>query len=102
MHTTSKTSSICSTISTPGNVVFSRVFKFAFYLILQYFVFTKFFKRIFFYNIPANVEVDAKGDIKVDEFQNTSNEIVHAVGDVTGVWQLTPVAIGAGRKLAHR
>ena len=68
---------------------------------LQYFVFTKFFKRDF-YNIPANVEVDAKGDIKVDEFQNTSNEIVHAVGDVTGVWQLTPVAIGAGRKLAHR
>ena len=50
----------------------------------------------------ANVQVDAKGDIKVDEFQNTSNEIVHAVGDVTGVWQLTPVAIGAGRKLAHR
>ena len=38
----------------------------------------------------------------MDEFQNTSNEIVHAVGDVTGVWQLTPVAIGAGRKLAHR
>ena len=50
----------------------------------------------------ANVQVDAKGDIKVDEFQNTSNEIVHAVGDVTGVWQLTPVAIAAGRKLAHR
>ena len=61
-----------------------------------------FFKRIFISNIQANVEVDAKGDIKVDEFQNTSNEIVHAVGDVTGVWQLTPVAIGAGRKLAHR
>ena len=38
----------------------------------------------------------------MDEFQNTSNEIVHAVGDVTGVWQLAPVAIGAGRKLAHR
>ena len=65
-------------------------------------MFSRNFLKEFFYNIPANVEVDAKGDIKVDEFQNTSNEIVHAVGDVTGVWQLTPVAIGAGRKLAHR
>ena len=38
----------------------------------------------------------------MDAFQNTSNPQVFAVGDVTGKWQLTPVAIAAGRKLAHR
>ena len=27
---------------------------------------------------------------------------IYAVGDVTGKWQLTPVAIAAGRRLAHR
>lgn len=46
--------------------------------------------------------MDSKGDILVDDFQNTSNPQVYAVGDVTGKWQLTPVAIAAGRKLAHR
>ncbi len=46
--------------------------------------------------------MDPRGDIIVDEFQNTSNPQVYAVGDVTGQWQLTPVAIAAGRRLAHR
>jgi len=50
----------------------------------------------------AGVEVDSKGNIKVDAFQNTSASNTYAVGDVTGVWELTPVAIAAGRKLAHR
>ena len=50
----------------------------------------------------ADVKMDAKGDIIVNDFQDTSNSVVHAVGDVTGKWQLTPVAIAAGRKLAHR
>ena len=27
---------------------------------------------------------------------------IYAVGDATGKWQLTPVAIAAGRRLAHR
>merc|ERR1711981_46098 len=50
----------------------------------------------------AGVTMDKKGDIVVDEFQNTSNPNIYAVGDVIGKWALTPVAIAAGRKLAHR
>lgn len=48
------------------------------------------------------VEMDHRGDVKVDEFQNTSVPGVYAVGDVQGKALLTPVAIAAGRKLAHR
>ncbi|KAL6480085.1 hypothetical protein MHYP_G00111180 [Metynnis hypsauchen] len=48
------------------------------------------------------VELDSKGHIVVDEFQNTSRQGVYAVGDVCGKALLTPVAIAAGRKLAHR
>jgi len=50
----------------------------------------------------AGVDMDGKGDIIVDDFQNTSNPNIYAVGDATGKWQLTPVAIAAGRRLAHR
>merc|ERR1719376_395558 len=50
----------------------------------------------------AGVETDARGYVKVDEFQNTSNPCVLSVGDDTGKWELTPVAIAAGRRLAHR
>jgi len=50
----------------------------------------------------AEIKMDRKGDIIVDVFQNTSNPQVFAVGDVIGKWQLTPVAIAADRKLAHR
>ena len=36
------------------------------------------------------------------QFQNTSKPGVYALGDVCGRALLTPVAIAAGRKLAHR
>ncbi|KAM3848906.1 glutathione reductase, mitochondrial [Vipera latastei] len=49
-----------------------------------------------------NIKVDKGGHIIVDEFQNTSRKGVYAVGDVCGKALLTPVAIAAGRKLAHR
>ncbi|XP_063732362.1 glutathione reductase, mitochondrial isoform X1 [Eleginops maclovinus] len=48
------------------------------------------------------LETDERGHIVVDEFQNTSRPGIYAVGDVCGKALLTPVAIAAGRKLAHR
>lgn len=48
------------------------------------------------------VDMDKRGHIIVDEFQNTSRPGIYAVGDVCGRALLTPVAIAAGRKLAHR
>ncbi|XP_044767872.1 glutathione reductase, mitochondrial isoform X3 [Neomonachus schauinslandi] len=48
------------------------------------------------------IQTDDKGHIIVDEFQNTSIKGIYAVGDVCGKALLTPVAIAAGRKLAHR
>ncbi|TNN73054.1 Glutathione reductase, mitochondrial [Liparis tanakae] len=54
-------------------------------------------------NIGATgLDTDARGHIVVDEFQNTNRPGVYAVGDVCGKALLTPVAIAAGRKLAHR
>ncbi|XP_062430360.1 glutathione reductase, mitochondrial isoform X1 [Rhea pennata] len=50
----------------------------------------------------VGVELDAKGHILVDEFQNTTRKGIYAIGDVCGKALLTPVAIAAGRKLAHR
>uniref|UniRef100_A0A9J7XYQ8 Glutathione reductase n=1 Tax=Cyprinus carpio carpio TaxID=630221 RepID=A0A9J7XYQ8_CYPCA len=48
------------------------------------------------------VKLDEREHIVVDEFQNTTRAGVYAVGDVCGRALLTPVAIAAGRKLAHR
>lgn len=48
------------------------------------------------------LQLDEKGHIVVDEFQNTSRKGIYAVGDVCGRALLTPVAIAAGRRLAHR
>lgn len=48
------------------------------------------------------LDTDERGHIVVDEFQNTSRPGIYAVGDVCGKALLTPVAIAAGRKLAHR
>lgn len=48
------------------------------------------------------VDITNKNEIKVDEFQNTSRKNFYALGDVCGRALLTPVAIAAGRRLAHR
>ena len=50
----------------------------------------------------AAVELDAYGFIVTDKYQTTSAAGIHAIGDVTGRAQLTPVAIAAGRRLSDR
>lgn len=50
----------------------------------------------------TNVELDEKGFIKVDKFQNTTDSHIYAIGDVIGKIDLTPVAIAAGRRLSER
>lgn len=50
----------------------------------------------------AGVKMNEKGYIEVDDYQNSSVDNIYALGDVTGQVELTPVAIAAGRKLAHR
>ncbi|KAJ7595554.1 hypothetical protein C8J56DRAFT_1042652 [Mycena floridula] len=48
------------------------------------------------------VKLNKKGDIVVDEYQNTSVDGIYAIGDVQGKALLTPVAIAAGRRLSNR
>jgi glutathione reductase (NADPH) len=48
------------------------------------------------------VKLDKKGDVIVDEFQNSTVPAVYAIGDVQGKALLTPVAIAAGRRLSNR
>lgn len=50
----------------------------------------------------AGVATSEIGEIVVDDYQNTNAGHIYALGDVTGRWMLTPVAIAAGRKLADR
>ncbi|HRQ65683.1 MAG TPA: glutathione-disulfide reductase [Xanthomonadaceae bacterium] len=50
----------------------------------------------------AGVALGADGHIAVDALQDTSAAGIHAVGDVTGHSQLTPVAIAAARRLMDR
>jgi glutathione reductase (NADPH) len=50
----------------------------------------------------AGVTVDAGGFVPTDGFQDTNVAGIHAIGDVTGRAQLTPVAIAAGRRLSDR
>lgn len=50
----------------------------------------------------AGVEMDTRGFIPTDEFQNTNVKNIYALGDVTGRAPLTPVAIAAGRRLSDR
>lgn len=50
----------------------------------------------------TSVELDQKGYIKVDKYQETTDEYIYSVGDVTGAIELTPVAIAAGRRLSER
>lgn len=49
----------------------------------------------------AGIELE-NGHIKVDKYQNTNVSNIYAVGDVCGKFQLTPVAIAAGRRLSNR
>ena len=54
-------------------------------------------------NLEATgIELDAKGYIPTDKYQNTNVAGIYAVGDNTGRVQLTPVAVAAGRRLAER
>lgn len=50
----------------------------------------------------TGVELNEKGYIKVDKFQNTNVKGIYAVGDNTGAVELTPVAVAAGRRLSER
>ena len=50
----------------------------------------------------AGLATAAGGRIEVDPWQRTAIQGLHAIGDVTGRKPLTPVAIGAGRRLAER
>ncbi|CAN6643724.1 glutathione reductase [Trichomonascus vanleenenianus] len=49
------------------------------------------------------IETDKKGKVITDEYQNTSVPHVYSLGDISdNHFELTPVAIAAGRKLANR
>ena len=48
------------------------------------------------------VKLDKKGDVVVDEFQETGVAGITALGDVAGRALLTPVAIAAARRLSNR
>ncbi|HWH46687.1 MAG TPA: glutathione-disulfide reductase [Burkholderiales bacterium] len=50
----------------------------------------------------TGLEVTASGDIATDAYQNTDVAGIYAIGDITGQFELTPVAIAAGRRLADR
>lgn len=51
----------------------------------------------------VGVETNARGQIKVDQFQNTNVKGIYAVGDIIeGGIELTPVAVAAGRRLSER
>ncbi len=50
----------------------------------------------------AGIEMRPSQHIVVDEYQNTTQPGVYALGDVTGPVELTPVAIAAGRHLSDR
>jgi glutathione reductase (NADPH) len=50
----------------------------------------------------VSLDLDARGYIVTDEYQNTNVDSIYAVGDNTGRAQLTPVAVAAGRRLSER
>jgi len=50
----------------------------------------------------AGIKLSETGHVIVDQYQNTSTAGIYAIGDVCGKAELTPVAIGAGRKLSNR
>ncbi|MGJ8679233.1 glutathione-disulfide reductase [Paraglaciecola sp.] len=50
----------------------------------------------------AGVELNERGYIKVDKYQNTNVDGIYAVGDNIGYVELTPVAVKSGRLLSER
>jgi glutathione reductase (NADPH) len=50
----------------------------------------------------AGVTTLPDGAIPVDTYQETNVPGIHAIGDIAGKFELTPVAIAAGRRLADR
>ncbi|MGB2739125.1 MAG: glutathione-disulfide reductase [Cognaticolwellia sp.] len=50
----------------------------------------------------TGIELDERGFIPTDKYQNTRIDGIYAVGDNTGRAQLTPVAVAAGRRLCER
>ena len=50
----------------------------------------------------TGVATDEEGEIPVDEYQQTNVPGIYAIGDVIGNFELTPVAIAAGRRLSDR
>jgi glutathione reductase (NADPH) len=50
----------------------------------------------------TGIELDDRGNIKVDKYQNTNVAGLYGLGDVTGHVPLTPVAVAAGRRLGDR
>jgi len=52
--------------------------------------------------VEAGVALGPDGEVVTDLKQDTNIAGIHAIGDVTGRAELTPVAIAAGRRLADR
>ena len=50
----------------------------------------------------AAISIDKKGFIITDQWQQTTQQNIYSVGDVTGRAALTPVAIAAARRLSDR
>ena len=50
----------------------------------------------------TGIQLDERGFIPTDKYQNTRIDGIYAVGDNTGRAQLTPVAVAAGRRLCER
>ncbi|KAA8905137.1 hypothetical protein DIURU_001565 [Diutina rugosa] len=50
----------------------------------------------------VKVNVNKKNQVIVNEWQETSNPKIYSLGDVVGNFELTPVAIAAGRRLSNR
>jgi glutathione reductase (NADPH) len=49
----------------------------------------------------AGIQVPDDGHLQVDDLQRTEVPHIYAVGDITHLPELTPVAIRAGRRVAH-
>lgn len=50
----------------------------------------------------AGIKHDEKGHIYSDEYENTNQKNIYALGDITNKVPLTPVAVAAGRALSER